>query len=73
MPLADKARFMDLPADVEFVLISDLDSYISVEKPNDDKYVAITGPDKPAPIREMFSLVFNGILEDFYKIKYFNI
>ncbi len=37
MPLADKARFMDLPADVEFVLISDLDSYTSVEKPIDDK------------------------------------
>ena len=37
MPLADKARFMDLPADVESVLMSDLDSYTSVEKPIDDK------------------------------------
>ena len=37
MPLADKARFMDLPADVEFILISDLDSYTSIEKPIDEK------------------------------------
>ena len=37
IPLADKARFIDLPAEVEIFLISDRASYTFIEKPSEDK------------------------------------
>ena len=37
IPLTDKARFIDLPAGIEFFLISDRASYTSIEKPSEDK------------------------------------
>ena len=37
IPLADRARFIDLPAGTEFFLISGRASYTSTEKPSEDK------------------------------------